>query len=192
MQKRKWMYIWLGVIIVLLVLVSWWSSNNQSKALLERKQLTELLRARDKQLNFYFNKVNELLAEKQDSAWQNELVTDKLDSEEYKAILAEYREHYGVIDESHIPKTETLGGLKYKVEDSIKEGYDLLPNYYGWTHVLMWTSTKEFEQLDSLVKEAFGTNIPTEQIGGTMEELIEIVIRSIEENKNLLPSYYKY
>ncbi|MNJ75004.1 hypothetical protein D3C77_720290 [compost metagenome] len=56
----------------------------------------------------------------------------------------------------------------------------------------MWFGTKEFEQLNSLFKEALGESIPTEQISGTMEELIEIVIRSVEENRNLLPKYYEY
>ncbi|MNV98212.1 hypothetical protein D3C71_1934450 [compost metagenome] len=56
----------------------------------------------------------------------------------------------------------------------------------------MCLSTKEFEELDALFKEHFGKDIPTEMINGTMEELIDIVNKSVKENRNLLPEYYGY
>ncbi|MNN87464.1 hypothetical protein D3C76_1257060 [compost metagenome] len=80
--------------------------------------------------------------------------------------------------------------MRYKVEESIAEGYDLLPIYYGVTNVLMSIHTKEFEELNALYKEHFGDVIPTEQISGTMEELIDIVNRSVKENRDLLPEYF--
>ncbi|MNC67768.1 hypothetical protein D3C75_1183000 [compost metagenome] len=85
-----------------------------------------------------------------------------------------------------------MGGLRYKVEESIAVGYDLLPKYYGWTNVLMNLSTKEFEELDAIFNEHFGDSIPTEQIYGTMEELIDIVNKSVKEGRNLLREHYHY
>ncbi|WP_438498675.1 hypothetical protein, partial [Paenibacillus sp. IHBB 3054] len=169
----------------------------------ERKKLEESLRAKDKQIDFYFRKVNELINElnqsklngnpikgEKDLRLEDQLVWDVLESEEYKTLLEEYSEYYGIIDESDIPKTETLGGFRYKIEESITEGYDLLPVYYGWTNTLMHMRTKEFRELDTLYKEHFGEGIPTEQIFGTMEELIDIVNKSVKEGRNLLPEYY--
>ncbi|MNC77134.1 hypothetical protein D3C75_1290180 [compost metagenome] len=66
----------------------------------------------------------------------------------------------------------------------------MLPIYYGWTNVLMSIDTKEFRELNALYKEHFGDGIPTEMIGGTTEELIEIVNKSVKENRNLLPEYF--
>ncbi|MNJ52185.1 hypothetical protein D3C77_475080 [compost metagenome] len=106
--------------------------------------------------------------------------------------MAEYRKYYGVIDKYSIPENEILGGLRYKMKESIAEGYDLLPKYYGITNVLMCLDTKEFIELNSLFQEHFGDVIPTEVIGGTMEQLIDIVNKSVEEGKNLLPEYYGY
>ncbi|MDQ0087930.1 hypothetical protein J2T12_001336 [Paenibacillus anaericanus] len=168
--------------------------------------MEELLRAKDKQVEFYFNKVNELIREINQAEAKNnpiiggdqmelqdQLVWDSLDTEEFKKILGEYRPLYGVITEYDIPKTETLGGLRYKVKESIAVGYDLLPKYYGWTNVLMSLSTKEFEEVDALYKEHFGGDgIPTLDIYGTMEELIDIVNKSVKEGINLLPEYYHY
>ncbi|WP_438495586.1 hypothetical protein [Paenibacillus sp. IHBB 3054] len=193
MTKRKWMYCGIIVFIVLITSSSWlWYSHSRQEVRLsgeaaERKELEESLRAKDKQIGFYFHKVNELIQTSED-----QLVWDILESEEYKAVLEEYIKHYGIIDEYIIPKTETLGGFRYKVEESIAEGYDLLPKYYGWTEALMNMATKEFRDLNTLYKEHFGEGIPTEVIYGTMEELIDIVNRSVKEGRDLLPEYYRY
>ncbi len=120
------------------------------------------------------------------------MVWQALDSKEYKEIMTKYEEHYGILDKIFIPENETLNGLKYKVEESIAAGDDLLPRYYGITNVLLWVDTKEFKALNSTFREHFGDVIPTEQIGGTMEQLIEIVNKSVQEGENLLPEYYGY
>ncbi|RRJ63276.1 hypothetical protein EHV15_10350 [Paenibacillus oralis] len=62
----------------------------------------------------------------------------------------------------------------------------------GITNVLMCVDTKEFRELDARMKEHFGDGVLTEQIGGTTEELIEIVNKSVQEGKNLLPEHYFY
>ncbi|AIQ18021.1 hypothetical protein NSS79_14930 [Paenibacillus sp. FSL L8-0436] len=211
MTKRKWKYCGLIVFIVLITASAWlWYSHSRQEVRLsgeaaERKELEESLRAKDKQIDFYFRKVNELIHElnqnklednpikgEKDLYMEDQLVWDVLESEEYKAVLEEYIKHYGIIDEYIIPKTETLGGFRYKVEESIAEGYDLLPKYYGWTEALMNMATKEFRDLNTLYKEHFGEGIPTEVIYGTMEELIDIVNRSVKEGRDLLPEYYRY
>lgn len=56
--------------------------------------------------------------------------------------------------------------------------------------VLRNLDTKEFEEANALYREHFGESIPTEQISGTIHELLEIVNRSLEEGKNLLPEHY--
>ncbi|MNO09386.1 hypothetical protein D3C81_2325240 [compost metagenome] len=56
----------------------------------------------------------------------------------------------------------------------------------------MSLDTKEFEELNALYKEHFGDVIPTEEINGTMEQLIDVVNRSIALNKNLLTEYYHW
>ncbi|WP_342439929.1 hypothetical protein NSS79_14935 [Paenibacillus sp. FSL L8-0436] len=191
MTKRKWKYCGIIVFIVLITTSGWlWYSHSRPEVRLsgeaaERKELEESLRAKDKQIDFYFHKVNELIHTSKD-----QLVWDMLDTEEYKEILEEYNKQYGYMDEDGIPKTETLGGYRYKVRESIAEGYNLLPKYYGWTNVLMSLDTKEFRDLNTLYDEHFGEGIPTEQIYGTMEELIDIVNKSVKEGRNLLPEYY--
>jgi hypothetical protein len=192
MTKRKWMYCGVIVFIVLITSSSWlWYGHSRqevriSREAAERKELEESLRAKDKQIDFYFRKVNELIQTSED-----QLVWDVLESEEYKAVLEEYNKHFGVISEYFIPKTETLGGFRYKVKESITEG-DLLPKYYGWTKALMNIDTKEFRDLNTLYNEHFGDVIPTAVISGTMEELIDIVNKSVKESRNLLPEYYRY
>ncbi|WP_438498110.1 hypothetical protein [Paenibacillus sp. IHBB 3054] len=211
MTKRKWKYCGIIVFIVLITTSGWlWYSHSSPKVRLsgeaaERKKLEESIRAKEKQLDFYFRKVNELIHElnqselndnpikgEKDLRMEDKLVWDVLESEEYKAVLEEYIKYYGIIDEYIIPKTETLGGFRYKVEESITEGYDLLPKYYGWTNALMNMRTKEFRDLNTLYDEHFGEDIPTEVIYGTMEELIDIVNRSVKEGRDLLPEYYRY
>jgi hypothetical protein len=193
MTKRKWKYYGVIVFIVLITTSGWlWYSQSRPEVRLsgkaaERKELEESLRAKDKQIDFYFRKVNELIHTSKD-----QLVWNVLESEEYKTLLEEYSEYYGIIDESDIPKTETLGGFRYKVEESIVKGYNLLPKYYGWTNVLMSLKTKEFQEADALFRENFNDAIPTEEIYGTMEELIDIVNRSVKEGRDLLPEYYRY
>ncbi|MEK5236962.1 hypothetical protein NST99_14835 [Paenibacillus sp. FSL L8-0470] len=193
MTKRKWKYCGIIVFIVLITSSGWlWYSHSRQEVRLsgeaaERKELEESLRAKDKQIDFYFRKVNELIQTSED-----QLVWDMLDSKEYKEILEEYNKHYGYMHEIDIPKTETLGGYRYKVRESITEGYNLLPKYYGWTNALMSLATKEFRDLNTLYKENFGEGIPTEEIYGTTEELIDIVNKSVKEGRNLLPEYYRY
>ncbi|AIQ18025.1 hypothetical protein H70357_16085 [Paenibacillus sp. FSL H7-0357] len=193
MTKRKWKYCGIIVFIVLITTSGWlWYSHSRQEVRLsgeaaERKELEESLRAKDKQIDFYFRKVNELI-----QTSENQLVWDVLESDEYKAVLAKYIKHYGIIDEYDIPKTETLGGFRYKVDESITEDYDLLPEYYGWTNVLMSLQTKDFEVTDALFRENFNDAIPTEEIYGTMEELIDIVNISVKEGRDLLPEYYRY
>ncbi|MNN46391.1 hypothetical protein D3C81_1607720 [compost metagenome] len=204
MSKSKWKYVgFVGLVLLLIVSTSVWFihfklEHEQGKEATERKEMEQLLRAKEKQVDFYFNIVNELVYELDEVKMSNNpqkdivnsLVWESLESEEYKTILANYEEHYGFIDEYFIPKNETLSGLRYKVEESIAEGYDMLPLYYGWTNVLMSIDTKEFRELNALYKEHFGDGIPTEMIGGTTEELIEIVNKSVKENRNLLPEYF--
>ncbi|WP_438495584.1 hypothetical protein [Paenibacillus sp. IHBB 3054] len=193
MTKRKWMYCEVVVFIVLITTSGWlWYSHSRQEVRLsgeaaERKELEESLRAKDKQIDFYFRKVNELIQTSED-----QLVWDMLESEEYKNILKEYSEHYGVLSEYKIPKTETIEGLRYKVKESSNYGYNLLPKYYGWTEALNNIDTKEFRYLNTLYNEHFGDAIPTEVIFGTMEELIDIVNRSVKEGRDLLPEYYRY
>lgn len=98
----------------------------------------------------------------------------------YQRILAEYREYYGVINEDDISETETLGGLKYKVEESIALGYDLLPKYYGWTNVLMNLNTKEFEEVNAQFKGHFGQSIPIEQIKTKHLSRMRLCIRCLQ------------
>ncbi|MNN01165.1 hypothetical protein D3C81_1137760 [compost metagenome] len=211
MDKTHWKYYGL-ILFIILITASLWIWHNHSgldydisKETIEHEETELILRARDKQVEFYLNKVNELIYELHQTElndntelggehmeMKDQLVWDSLESEEYKKILAEYSEYFGYFDKNDIPKTETLGGLRYKIEESITEGYNLLPKYYGWTRVLMCLSTKEFEELDALFKEHFGKDIPTEMINGTMEELIDIVNKSVKENRNLLPEYYGY
>ncbi|MEK4064682.1 MULTISPECIES: hypothetical protein [Paenibacillus] len=211
MSKRKWIYCGIIVFIVLITSSGWlWYSHSRPEVRLsgeaaERKKLAESLRAKEKQVDFYFHEVNELIHElnqselndnpikgEKDLHMEDQLVWDVLESEEYKAVLEEYNKHYGVISEYFIPKTETLGGFRYKVKESITEGYDLLPKYYGWTKALMNIDTKEFRDLNTLYNEHFGDVIPTAVISGTMEELIDIVNRSVKEGRDLLPEYYRY
>ncbi|AIQ18022.1 hypothetical protein H70357_16070 [Paenibacillus sp. FSL H7-0357] len=193
MTKRKWKYCGIIVFIVLITTSGWlWYSHSRQEVRLsgeaaERKELEQSLRAKDKQIDFYFRKVNELIQTSED-----QLVWDMLDSEEYKEILEEYNTQYGYMYEEDIPKTETLGGYRYKVRESITEGYNLLPKYYGWTNVLMCLRTKEFEKVDAIFRENFNDAIPTEEIYGTTEELIDIVNKSVKEGRNLLPEYYRY
>ncbi|AZK45357.1 hypothetical protein EIM92_03330 [Paenibacillus lentus] len=52
--------------------------------------------------------------------------------------------------------------------------------------------TEEFRELNSILQEHFGDVIPTEEIFGTFEELNDIVNKSVEEGRNLLPEYYGY
>ncbi len=56
----------------------------------------------------------------------------------------------------------------------------------------MSLDTKEFRDLTTLYNEHFGEGIPTEEIYGTMVELIDIVNRSVKEGRDLLPEYYRY
>ncbi|MNJ69160.1 hypothetical protein D3C77_654770 [compost metagenome] len=56
----------------------------------------------------------------------------------------------------------------------------------------MCLHTKEFRELNSIFQERFGDLIPTEEVYGTMEELNDIVNKSVKEGKNLLPEYYGY
>ncbi|WP_438498676.1 hypothetical protein, partial [Paenibacillus sp. IHBB 3054] len=154
MTKRKWKCCGVFVFILLIATSGWlWYSHSRQEVRLsgeaaERKELEESLRAKDKQIDFYFRKVNELIHTSKD-----QLVWDMLESEEYKEILEEYNKQYGYMYEEDIPKTETLGGYRYKVRESITEGYNLLPKYYGWTNVLMSLRTKEFEKVDALFRE---------------------------------------
>ncbi|WP_164515028.1 hypothetical protein [Paenibacillus lentus] len=46
--------------------------------------------------------------------------------------------------------------------------------------------------MNSILQEHFGDVIPTEEIFGTFEELNDIVNKSVEEGRNLLPEYYGY
>ncbi|MEK5236961.1 hypothetical protein NST99_14830 [Paenibacillus sp. FSL L8-0470] len=210
MTKRKWKYCGIIVFIVLITTSGWlWYSHSRQEVRLsgeaaERKELEESLRAKDKQIDFYFHEVNELIHELnqkklrddltkgKDMSIDDQLVWDMLESEEYKNILEEYSEYYGVLDELNIPETETIEGLRYKVKESIDYGYDLLPKYYGWSRAVMNIDTKEFRDLNTLYNEHFGDVIPTAVISGTMEELIDIVNRSVKEGRDLLPEYYRY
>lgn len=209
--KTHWKYYGL-IMIFILVMVSLWIwyarpglDYDGSEESIEHKENEQLLRAKDKQMEFYLSKVNELIEEVHKAKlnvnpelggehmeMNDQLVWDSWESQEFKEIMQAYSEYYGYFIKNDIPKTETLGGLRYKVEESIAEGYNLLPKYYGWTRVSMCLSTKEFEELEALFKEHFGRDIPTEMINGTMEELIDIVNKSIKEKRNLLPEYYGY
>ncbi|WP_019638905.1 hypothetical protein [Paenibacillus fonticola] len=177
-------------------------SQRESK---QRQEMDLLLRSKEKQVEFYFNKMNELISVNQELVMQmnlwnggeitrldDQLIRDVIETNEFKEIVAEHRKYYGVIDIFSIPENETLGGLKYKVQESIAAGYDLLPSYYGITNVLRCLHTKEFSELNSIFQEHFGDVIPTEEIYGSMEELNEIVNKSVQEGENLLPEYYGY
>ncbi|GAA0135175.1 hypothetical protein YSY43_20150 [Paenibacillus sp. YSY-4.3] len=209
-MRNKWrIYGGITLILLLIAYIAYMQFDycEQSKQKShERQKMEQDLRSKEKQIEFYFNKVNELITASQkanvkvdsldgrieDMNLDDQLVWDVLSTYEYKEIVAEYRKYYGVIDEYSIPENETLGGLRYKMKESIAEGYDLLPKYYGITNVLMCLDTKEFIELNSLFQEHFGDVIPTEVIGGTMEQLIDIVNKSVKEGKNLLPEYYGY
>ncbi|MEK5236959.1 hypothetical protein NST99_14820 [Paenibacillus sp. FSL L8-0470] len=211
MTKRKWKLCGVIVFIVLITTGGWlWYSHSRPEVRLsgeaaERKKLEESLRAKEKQVDFYFHEVNELIHELNQDKLRDDLtkggeemsidgrlVWDMLESEEYKNILEEYSEHYGVLSEHKIPKTETIEGLHYKVKESSDYGYNLLPKYYGWTEAVNNIDTKEFRDLNTLYNEHFDDGIPTEMIFGTMEELIDIVNRSVKEGRDLLPEYYRY
>jgi hypothetical protein len=211
MTKEKWKYYAIIAFLILITTSGWlWYSHSSSGARLsgeaaECKDLEESLRAKEKQVDFYLHEMNKLIQELnrnklrddltkggEEMSVDGQLVWDMLDSEEYKNILKEYSEYYGVLDEYNIPETETIEGLRYKVKESIDYGYNLLPHYYGWLRAVMNIRTKEFRDLNILYKEHFGEDIPTEVISGTMEELIDKVNRSVKEGKDLLPEYYQY
>ncbi|MUG46981.1 hypothetical protein [Paenibacillus woosongensis] len=208
MQNKRTIYAGVTLILFLVAYIIYMQIDHRERlqqVAKERQDMEQLLRSKEKQIEFYFLKVNGLieanqkLGMKRDSLdtaeirmQDDQLVRDVLDSKEYKEIVAEYRKYYGVIDKYSIPENEALGGLRYKMKESIAEGYDLLPRYYGITNVLMCLHTKEFEEINAIMKGRFGESIPTEQIGGTMEQLIDIVNKSVEEGKNLLPEYYGY
>ncbi|AZK45346.1 MULTISPECIES: hypothetical protein [Paenibacillus] len=210
MQNKRRIYggISLTLILILIAYIIYMQFNYQvhtQQEAQERQKTEQLLRSKEKQIEFYFKKANELISTNQKLEMKidsfdggeimeldDQLVSEVLDSREYKEIMAKYEEHYGILDKVFIPENETLGGLRYKVKESIAAGYDLLPKYYGITNALMWMDTKEFKELNKLFKEHFGDVIPTEVIYGTFEELNDIVHKSVKEGKNLLPEYYGY
>lgn len=209
-MQNKW-FTYSGITLILLLIAYIGFAKLDYQRLLERsKQETakhqeteQLLRSKEKQVDFYFEQLNELILANQELEMMkvnggegmkldDRFVWESLNSKEYMDIMAKYEAHYGILDKLFIPKNETLGGLRYKVEESIVEGYDLIPRYYGITHALMCIHTKEFRDLNRTFEEHFGDVIPTEQIYGTMEELIDIVNKSVKEGRNLLPEYYGY
>lgn len=112
--------------LILLLTVAVWLNHFKlehklDKEATEREEIEQLLRAKDKQIDFYLNKANQLIFELQVAKlkdvpqkrdFEDPLVWDSLETEELRIILERYEEYYGVIDEYDIPKTETLGGLR--------------------------------------------------------------------------------
>ncbi|WHX49372.1 hypothetical protein QNH46_01380 [Paenibacillus woosongensis] len=208
-MQNKWRtYGGITLILILIAYIIYLQFNYQvhkQQEAQERQEMEQLLRSKEKQVEFYFKKANELISSNQKLEMKidsfnggetmeldDQLVSEVLDSREYQEIMAKYEERYGILDKVFIPENETLGGLRYKVKESIAAGYDLLPKYYGITNALMWMDTKEFKELNNVFKEHFGDVIPTEEIYGTFEELNDIIHKSVKEGKNLLPEYYGY
>ena len=125
----------------------------------------------------------------------NKKVWDVTGTQEYKDITNAYRELYGVLSIQKVPQDELFGDYKRKMEESIACGYDLLAKEYGLTSLFDWIHTKEYEELTERYKEAFNADgradgFPLYQMGGTFQQLVDIVNKSIEDGTNHLPKYY--
>jgi len=118
-------------------------------------------------------------------------VHEVVGTEEYKAVCKAYLKKFGVIKPRHIPEGELFGDFKRKVEESIACGYDLLAKSYNLTSLFDWVHTKEFRELQGRYSAAFpGGTFPLMMMGGTFQELVSLVDRSIEDSVDYLPGHF--